>query len=295
MLSAALGLTPAWAHGASTEPALRVEWKQQRLTVIAEGVPLAEVLSQIARRTGSEVEGAKRLQRRIDAQYSGLPLEEVLTRLLAGVSFAILESNAHGASGKHLTVVVLGESGLSIVRTPTEEKKPALSPTDAMLAELEARKAQGDWKALRRAASTGDPITQNAALRLLAQHDPESAAKLAAAAARSSDQGRKVIGIQALGDLDSTVGAKALGAALNDPDTGVRQSAVMGLMGQTSPETTAFLTRAIQDREYAVRMTALDLLAQRGEDGEAALNSAAMHSPDPLVRSHATELLDQMR
>jgi HEAT repeat protein len=66
-------------------------------------------------------------------------------------------------------------------------------------------------------------------------------------------------------------------------------------MGQTSPETTSFLTRAIEDREYTVRMTALDLLAQRGEDGEAALYSASMHSPDPLVRSHATELLNQLK
>ena len=295
LLLAALGLAVRWADAAAGPSALRVEWKQHRLTVVAKGVPLVEVLTEIARATGAEVEGAKGLQRRVDAQYSELTLEDAFARLLAGVSFATMESAADGDNWKHLTVVILGASGPLLARTSAEEKKPPLAPAEAALAELQARKEHGDWDALRRAASNGDPITQDAALRLLAQHDRKSAATLAAAAARSSDPGHKIVGIQALGDFDSAVGAKALGAALNDPDTGVRQSAVMGLMGQTSPETTGFLARALEDREYTIRMTALDLLAQRGEDGEAALYSASMHSADPIVRSRATELLEQLR
>lgn len=256
-----------------------------------------EILTEVARQTGSEVKGVAGLRRPVRARFSRLPLKEVLERLLAGVNFAMLESPARAGRSRHLTVMVLGGSTPSAVPAHGEKASPGAPPpaADPTIAELEARRDKGDWEALRQAASAGDSVSQSTALQLLAKHDPESAAKLAAAAMRSSDPNHRLAGIQALADLDSPAAAQALGSALKDADTGVRESAVMSLLSQTSPETVDFLTRAIDDREYSIRMTALEFLAQRGADGEAALYWASLHGADPLARSRASELLDQMR
>lgn len=294
---AASALLSAPAYSTSTAQH-QVEWKAKRLTVIAESVPLSDLLSEISRQTGLEVRGATGLNRIVSARFSDLPLGDAVARLLPGTSFAMMESPAPDGA-KHLTVIILGGSPNGGEPAAAKDAAPA-APTSKPVTRLDRvydRAEEGDWDALRKAASgsKGDPAAQNAALQLLANHDPDQATNLAIAATRSNDQSRKLVGIQNLAELDSPAAAQALGATLSDPDAGVRESAVASLMGQTGPDSVAALSQALNDPDDNIRMMALDLLAQRGSDGEASLSTLALHNTDPHVRTHARELLDELK
>jgi HEAT repeats len=280
---------------AASQAHFRVEWKQQRLSLTAEDVPVWEVLSEVARKTGVEVQGARALRQSANLRFTNLPLRDAFEKILAGVSFAFVESPTATGSVSHLTVMVLGETaGLG---SDTARKKAKPSPPANSMAKLERLynlAKQGTWDEVWKAASQGDPVIQSVALGLLAGHDPDQATALAVTAAHSSDQSHRLVGIQTLAGLDSPIAAQTLGENLSDPDTGVRESAVVSLMGQSSSDSVAALSRALQDRDYSIRMMALDFLAQRGEEGAASLYLASQHNADPQVRSRAHELLDAM-
>ncbi|MBV8054840.1 MAG: HEAT repeat domain-containing protein [Deltaproteobacteria bacterium] len=282
---------------AASQTHLRVEWKQQqrRLSLMAEDMPVRKVLSEVAQKTGAEVQGARALKQSVNLCFTDLPLREAFEKILAGVSFALVESPTGTGGVSHLIVMVLGGAaglGSDMVRKKTTPSLTASST--AKLERLYNLAKLGAWDEVRKAASQGDTVIQSAALRLLAGHDPDQATALAVAAARSSDQSHRLVGIETLAGLDSPIAAQTLGETLSDPDTGVRESAVMSLMGQSSPDSVAALSRALQDRDDSIRMMALEFLAQRGEEGAASLSLASQKNADPQVRSRARELLDAM-
>jgi hypothetical protein len=83
----------AWA-----EAPLQVEWKEGLLSVIAEKTPLTQILREIVRQTGMEVQGLERLQGDVSVRFSALPLGEGLRRLLVNVNYAIIEDVAAQAA-----------------------------------------------------------------------------------------------------------------------------------------------------------------------------------------------------
>jgi HEAT repeat protein len=54
------------------------------------------------------------------------------------------------------------------------------------------------------------------------------------------------------------------------------------------------LSQALKDRDPSIRVLALEALALRGAEGQEALKSV-LNTEDPLVRSRAAELLEQMK
>jgi hypothetical protein len=281
------------------DAACRISWTQRHLSVTAQGVPLAKVLADVSNRTGVEFSGSVNGCGRIDVEFSGLPLQEGVERLLTGLNYAIVRSKpANGRAGR-LMVVILGcnqavasQYDLQLSRKP--ESRVALLHGNAIqrVSEINTFAEQENWDALDKLASGGDPSTQTLALELLSRHDSDEAARLGVQAVHSKDQSRQLAGIQVLSGIDRPDAARALGDALSSSDIGVRESAINALMGQTGPEAITALTQALQDHDPAIRMMALSLLAQRGDDGEAALE-AALHNSDPAVRKQAAQLLDE--
>ena len=139
-----------------------------------------------------------------------------------------------------------------------------MSADDRRLQQIYEAAAGGDLQELKQVASgKGSDATQAAALDLLSQLDPVSAADIALKASALPDLGERVIGLQALAHVDSPASTRALGEALNDSDTGVKRTALAGLGEQTGPEALTLISKAAADPDPTTRAVAKELLAVR--------------------------------
>lgn len=273
-----------------------IGWENQRLSVTAEAAPIAELLDAIAGKTGMEVQGIDRLRGNADASFAGLSLKEALQVLLPNARYSFDELTSASGTRRVLSI-------FSYTPAETTASAPDPLPSAETLAvagfvpdayrKLYGWAEHGDLKALRKAATEGDPTTQTIAMQLLAKQDPEQAAKLAANALTQTETNRRIDAVRNLGEIDSEAATDALAGALNDRDLVVRQSALMALNGQSSDQAIPLLARALQDRDASIRLLALDLLAEKGADGASGI-TAALQDADYRIRDHARRLLAQL-
>ena len=90
---------------AAGEPTCVVAYDDDRLTVHAEGVPLADVVREIGRQSGAEIVGAVRKPRDVSQDVDRVPLVDALVRLLGEQNFTL----RYGPEGKLRTIDLLGE------------------------------------------------------------------------------------------------------------------------------------------------------------------------------------------
>lgn len=291
------GVSRAAPPGESGPQILTVEWRQERLSVDAKEVPLAEVLAVVSARTGLQVRGLALLKGKANVHFIGLDLPGGIKALLPDINYALAAGG--GAAGYALSITsdhspeALAETAAAHAREDTPEALAGAGYVPESYKKLYHWAHHGDLTALREAATDGDAATQAIALKLLAKQRPDQAAEVAASAVHSPEPGRRLNGVQALRELNSPVSVGALGAALEDPDIGVRQAAVLGLMGQTSPEAIRWLGQALRDSEASIRLLALQLLAEKGADGASSVG-IALQSPDPVLREKARQVLEQI-
>ena len=302
-----------FVSGTFAQAPLVVEWNAGRLSVSADHTPLAQVLREVASRTGIEVHGLDRLRERVSVRFANLPLREGLDKILAHQDYAMLGDVSAQGGDQSATLVVLGQPAAahregtwpegqaaeqvapSSAEGMASESEPMAEPDPAeRAAALHALPREGNADALRAALLDPDPGVQAIAFQGLAERDPHEAATLAVEASRSNELSRRLSGLFALGQLDDPIALPALEQSLTDGDDGVREYAVNGLSAQSSPEATLALTRALGDPSPVIRILALEALASRGGDGQEAVRSA-LQSGDPLLRARAAELLAHAR
>ena len=80
---------------------LRINYKNNLLTLFAQNADLKNVLFEIADKTGIYVRFPSSLKKQITIKISGLPLKETLSRLLKGINYALVYS----ASRKNRVIV----------------------------------------------------------------------------------------------------------------------------------------------------------------------------------------------
>jgi len=90
---------------AAREPTCVVAYDDDRLTVHAEGAPLADVVREIGRQSGAEVVGEVRKPRAVRQSLDRVPLVDALVRLLGEQNFTL----RYGPEGKLLRIHLLGE------------------------------------------------------------------------------------------------------------------------------------------------------------------------------------------
>ena len=289
------------AASAWPQAPLTVGWRDKQLSVSAEKVPLAQILQEVARQTGLEIQGLEGLEEEVSLHFSALSLRAGLQQLLAQWNYLLCERPMFQEGTQPILVIVAGRRATASTEmaageggTPPAETLVVEEDVEARLTALHAFAAQGNEAALRQAVSDPEQAIQETAFTLLGWQNPEEAATLAVAAAQDADPTRRLTGLQALGQLDGPLAVQALGEALTSDDVGMREYAVQGLMSQTTPEATRLLSQALEDQDPAIRLLALETLAPREAEGREVLN-AALHSGDTLVRVRARELLEQMR
>src|SRR5438093_13506377 len=79
-------------------------YRSDQLSVRLEGVPLDEVLAELGRVSGAEIQGAPREPRDITAQFDDVPLPEALHRLLGDQNFIL----RHGERDRLRTIELFG-------------------------------------------------------------------------------------------------------------------------------------------------------------------------------------------
>jgi hypothetical protein len=110
--AAALVLLLAPAAGRPEDPGGRViRYADDALTVRVTNEPAREVLEEIGRQTGAEIQGQLAEARDVSADFEAVPLADALRRLLGNENFALV----YGDKGKLKAVKLLG--GAQVVST----------------------------------------------------------------------------------------------------------------------------------------------------------------------------------
>jgi len=105
-LTAVLLLAGACAAGRCVaDTAERViQYDGDRLTVRLNAVPLSDVINELGRQAGAEIQGGLRSPHDVSAEFEKVPLPEALHRLLGEQNFALV----YGEGGRLRTVKLLG-------------------------------------------------------------------------------------------------------------------------------------------------------------------------------------------
>lgn len=116
---------------ARAEAPFTVQWTDKGLSVVAEGAPLAEVLTQVAARTRLEIRGLEKVQGNTWADFSDLPLREALKKLLATVNYAILEKPSGKLAAAQVQLVILGSVAGRGVAESVADQAPSAPELEA--------------------------------------------------------------------------------------------------------------------------------------------------------------------
>jgi hypothetical protein len=109
LFSLSLCLVPARAAAPQDSP--QVSYRNGRLSVTAEGVPLRDVLHGVAGATGLEITGLEALSEPVTISLTAVPLREGLRRLLARLNYVLLEEPGREQSTRPIRVLIFAPGG----------------------------------------------------------------------------------------------------------------------------------------------------------------------------------------
>jgi hypothetical protein len=319
MLAVVLGLLlPPLGSVATAQTPLTVEWKAARLSVSAQGVSLAQILREVARRTGIEVQGLEGLQQRVSVRFADLPLREGLEKLLAQMDYAILGDLSAEGGKRPARVVVSGrwpspagsasneaaepegeaasEEGVSGPEETESEGNlmPEPDPEEQRGA-LQTFVGEGNEEALRKALRDADQAVQATAFELLAERDSQWALTLLTEATKSEEPMTRLQALQLFeqsGRADEATTMTALREALADETVTVRQYAIQALATRGGADAFDSLRQTFfREADPAVKVMILESIAQQ-DQGLGLLQEAA-RDPDEAVRFAAALWLKQ--
>jgi len=319
MLLVVLGLLlPLLVGAATAQVPLTVEWKAARLTVSAQGIALAQILREVARRTGIEVQGLEGLQQRVSVRFADLPLREGLDKLLAQLDYAILGDLSTEGGKRPARVVVSGrwpspavsvsnkaaepegeaasEEGVSSPEGIESEGNLMAEPDpEEQRAALQTYAREGNEEALRAALRDPDQAVQATAFDLLAERDSQWALSLLTEATKSEEPVTRLQALQLFeqsGRADESTTLTALREALADETVMVRQYAIQALATRGGADAFDSLRQSfLREADPAVKVMILERIAQQDE-GLGLLQEAA-RDPDEAVRFAAALWLKQ--
>jgi HEAT repeats len=287
----------ALAYALAAGPAiagLNVEIEGERISADLSQVPVADVLTAVAEKTGAKLSIRGDLGTVRPQAFSRVPLAEALPRVVqpngvllqfapaegGGRRLIAIRAVAPGAIGQ--PVAADGAPPPNVRKTPISHRDPRrglpagiwdYDKGEAALPDVEKRIAQlGDIARTRGQAAT-------AAITYVLVADPDPQARTAAirhlAGLQSSPEGRQAL-IQAVADADPQVRTEALRTLSRDP----RNKPV------------ALLAQVIKgDADRQVRLAAIENLS--GSDGELAraVLQGALNDPDAEMREAAKQAM----
>lgn len=300
------------------QPSIKVHWKESErlLSVMANHASRSDVLREIARQTGIELEGENSLHGQVSIDFSDVSLIEGLRSVLDHTNYAFIGNGASSRGERPLRLLIFGD------RTPSEgalkTRKPLAGPPPAALgdpvltatiadeedtqpddrletlAALQSSAARGDTQFLQDQILNSDLVVQKAAFEALVERDPQSAVEALARAAKSEDPELRAQAVLLLGggiraDAESALGA--LREAISDKDVTVKASAIQALAIQEGPEAIDLLRQALRNVDPAIRGLVIESVVQ-SPAGRVLLEDAAA-DPDDDVSSQVSSWMGQ--
>lgn len=293
---------------ARAESSLAIEYKQGRVSVVAEAIPLAQVLREVAQRAGIEILGSEKLQESISVSFSSLSIREALQKLLVSVNHLVIEDKPPQGGTKPMRVLIVGrrsEASLQSAQPEAirneEELSEVVNPEKAQkeyekrLKAVEASAQAGDEQALRQALLDSEPLVQARALELLAAHDREKIAAHLIDLTKTSQPQTRIQALHLLSEselADEETIVSSLGDALVATDENVKAYAIEALAKRDGPEAMTYLQQAFRDPDPKIRRMVVENAAP--QDAQGVLLQEARWDPDETVRSFASFWLEQL-
>ena len=101
-------LAAAPVHGDSGRPFQSIEWRQGRLSVDVDRVPIGELLTAVAGTTGVEVRGLANVDGTVSIHFANRSLRDGLSALLNRFNYAMIDEPATGDDRERIVVIVVG-------------------------------------------------------------------------------------------------------------------------------------------------------------------------------------------
>jgi hypothetical protein len=227
---AGIALALGFLHGAARaepapareEPALDISLHDGLVTLTINDVPLAEVLRALGEQTGVSVQLRGTLATLVDADFTDVPLDEVIKRLARGHSVCLLYGAAPRDDGVRLTEAWVIESP---ARGPLPV--PASRVPDARRT---GERAQAVATLTRMLLDDASPaVRAQAAMELLRLRDAAAAHALTTALRRDPSSRVRRLAVRGLAALRTEDARAAVEAAADDEDAAVRAEVARAL------------------------------------------------------------------
>lgn len=276
--------------------ALRVEWRDARLSVVAENAPLAQILAEVGKQTGLEIKNLQGVSSTISAHFSNLTLAAGVQSLLAGVDYAVFGDLATPQSASASRVVILNNLEASDAAGVAPSHTAGARVKAAGLPAGNGALMPTDKEAWIRLIMGPDLAKQTEAFENLMNIDPQKAIETLEQAARNGQGQARLQALQLLdqdSEADDDTVLASLRAALQDEDVAMRDYAVQAIARRGGPETMDLLTQAYRDADPQVRLMVIQNAAQQKAAGLDLLREA-VSDPDPNVSGAASALLQAL-
>ena len=268
--------------------ALLVDWSNQRLTVSGTNVPLATVLTEVARRTGSTIVGLERASRPVTVDIRNARLLDALRAILADVdlNYIYIPRISTAPSYDRLTLWLYGSS----------HAVPGEQPCTGGRAESCGSVVTFDG-AEQPFLSAGPGASESEEAQLVADghFDIKATEGGLLSLAKAPNYGVRVRALQALALQNSPAGHAAMTAALDDEHPFVRAEAIELLLHVGTPGGTGGLQRGdlLEHRDPEVRFSAVAALSEERTEGAELQLERALGDEDAGVRTIAADVLRQ--
>jgi hypothetical protein len=291
-----------------SRPAIEAGVDNDRLTLQADGAPLAEVLRAIGEAGAFGVVLRGKLAEPVHQSFNGEPLEDAIRKLVGPHSLIIVRHDLpSGEAGPGLAEIRV-TANRTRVSSETTDQRPKRLRSEAT-PDKAADDPFDEQETYREAVLAYTPPNQDDLLFEL--DEPEQAARVAAVPKVGSlplRQAMEVISHVFAHDDDTTVRSRAVAAlarldgpgprgllrerALGDDDPGLRMQALNALASSSGERAVNVLGQALrQDPEPKVRIGAIRALGRVGGDWARRSLRRAARDPDPEISRVAQEAL----
>ena len=286
--------TPTYAQS------LSVEWANERLTIAAKDVPLAEVLTEVAQRTGSRVVGLETAPGLVTIDVREGTLFDAFRTLLADVHYMLIQPySVSTASYDRFTLWVYGPSNMAATERPCVTTPAGKGPGRPTGCDEVGQDVQAfdETPALATDRFPAGPSPAEAEVARLVKEgffNPDAKESSLAGLAKATDPNVRIRALQTLALQNKPGGVQVLKEALDDPNPFVRAEAVEMLLSVgPGAESARRLGDVLGHKDPAVRLPAvLALGEQSGNEAEFQLKRA-LDDDDEAVRGAAALMLQQ--
>ncbi len=289
---------------AEIEP-FKAEWKDGRLSVIAEKTPLSKILHQVTLRTVMEFLGIENLQGEVFVNFSNLPLDEGLVKLLPHVNHVIVEEKSSDGELLSIHVLILGLDKISslVISGKLEGISEAelitlLSDPDSGIRQyaVEHLAERGDEQAftqLQQSLGDENPEVRQTAIASLGQYGNLAIEPVRNLLIKEKNLEVRMAALQLIGQVGDEEAAAFLQDAIKDQEPRIRIAAAEALGYTGSLAAREALIEATKDREPSVRMAALRTLSFYFKDDLTKVYvEQTLFDENETVQTQAEELLE---